>query len=462
MSRHAGKFNSTLLGGTMTFGGNTTMNNTFVGGGGGNAAGGSIIGANDTLNGTQNSRAMMNLGTARGSSAAGHSKTTDDNKLLVTQIALECRCDNTVCPEHGNRLVRSPIDGLSCVHNETPFYGTVACASNQEMYQCTHPDCYYAICEGCFTDNREGVAAGAMAQALSALAEIQRKGIWRILKAGVILSSLVLYLPVVRNAAMVLFCHPYFLCEFGSCWDKPTVVFIIFVFIAVTSVVLVGFGYIFQQIYLLRKRYEVLKDILPVFPIIRKYKWLDFFLPGTNIMEVDYDRFLYVDDTLLKTLYEPHGFTLFWFTPAWLVFKAAVIIALVASTPNSLSQLAAICSIEAIYSLIVTFLSPFKNKWVNSVARFSLLWMIFTLALMALHRVDIANDVNSTGYSDQMISLAIVFWAVVGGCIIAAICEPLVEQRMRERLRIKELGDLNEEIEIEMARKREKRGAGKE
>jgi hypothetical protein len=194
-----------------------------------------------------------------------------------------------------------------------------------------------------------------------------------------------------------------------------------------------------------------------VFPVHRRYNF--WFLPQTNIMPRDWDRFLYVDNTLLKSLYEPHPFTMMWFTPVWLLFKALLIIALVASTPNSLGQIAAVSSIEMVYSIMVTALSPFKNKWVNIVARLSLLWMLISLALMALHRVDIANDINSEGFASQMIALAIVYWVLVVVCVGCAIFEPWYDARQRSKLRISELTGAEDEIEMDMAMKREKREA---
>jgi hypothetical protein len=354
--------------------------------------------------------------------------------VRVTQYAFEAVAQNTHCPQHNRRLLRSQLEGLTCVHTDCPYYRCVECEPDAGKLQCPEPGCLYCVCDDCFDG---GAVSSLLQNILSAASDLRQKGIWKAVCTIVIIAAMFLYLPVVRLAVQVVFCDATFQCEFGACWRNPTVKFLIAAFIAIVVLVIVGFGLIALELFLLRHRHNVLIGVLPLQRIQRQRDW--WFLPRHTVRHADYERFLFVDDSLLRALYEAFDFVNFWHMPLLLMFKAFLVLALVGAEANSLTQLAAVSALEALYCVIESLSSPYQNVFVEIVARLSTFAMVLLLALMALHRADIAADATSEGYASQMVALTWAYWALFALVTVVAIAHPFVARYLRERSKIREL-----------------------
>jgi hypothetical protein len=348
-------------------------------------------------------------------------------QLFMRQITFESTAKNVQCPLHERRLLRSDMEGLSCVHNDSPYYRSVSCSEDAVMYQCPEVDCMYAVCADCWTHGGKAVD-GALTGALSTLAEVRRKGLWKVFSTLVIVMALIMYLPVTKSAVLIMLCHPSFQCEFGNCISNPDFKFLIAVLLCIITIVVIGIGLIVLFAVLLYRRHISLMTELPMQHILRKTNLRC--LPKFIVRRVDFDDFLDFDESMIKTLYEPYEFEFFWFAPMQLAFKALTIVAIVATTPNSLTQLGLVCLFEATYAIVVTWLTPYKNVWIEAVARFSVMHQVIILGLFALHRVDIRQNPHDNGFQNQMILTTAGYFAIVLLILICVLLGPWARKKL--------------------------------
>jgi hypothetical protein len=380
-------------------------------------------------------------------------ETKQADYITMTQFTFECVADNVQCPLHERRLLKSEMEGLSCVHNESTYYRSVACNADAQMYQCPESDCMYAICADCWKHGA-GAADSALTGALSTLAEMKRKGVWKATSTIIIVVALVMYLPVTKNAMLILTCHPSFQCEFGACWSDPDMKYLIAVLLCIITVIFIGIGLIVLQTVLLYRRHRSLLEELPLMQVVRKYN-----IPcraNYKVQRQDYDAFLAVDESMLKALYSVFDFEQLFFGPVYLLYKAAIIIAVVGSQPRSLTQLTVVSIIEAAFGILLTVRSPYKNVFIEAVSRVSSLHQIVMLALTCLHRVDVAD--GGDGYGPQMVLAVLVyagFVVLIGiGIIISPWLRRVCLRDSVEKQLEKELAEEDERIADEKEERR--------
>ena len=347
--------------------------------------------------------------------------------IELTQLTLECVADNVTCPLHRRRLIRSQIEGISCVHSDNGYYRSVSCKKEGvTMFQCPEEECMYAVCEDCYNG---GTVDAALTSAMSTLAEIRQKGVWRVVSTFIVLACGLLYLPVTRNALLILFCHPTFACEFSACWSNPKLSYVISALVSFVALAVISIGLVVLELSLLHRRREAIAPTLFLIPIIRKKCNLPC-LPQALPSRGEYDLFLSVDTSMLKSLYEPFDFAFFYMSPLQLIVKAAIVLCLVTTVPNSLTQLVIVSALEALYGLVIVFMSPYKNFWIEILARLSAMHQMLQLGLFSLHRVDIRQNPNGTGYTNQMILTSAVYFGLVVVIIFGVFVGPVIKDKL--------------------------------
>jgi hypothetical protein len=384
--------------------------------------------------------------------ATNNIETKQSNRITMTQYTFECVAKNTICPLHERRLLKSELEGLSCVHNESPYYRSVACNSEAAMYQCPEEDCMYAVCDDCWKHGA-GVSDSALTGAMSTLADMRRKGIWKAASTIVIVVALVMYLPVTKNAMLILTCHPSFQCEFGACWSNPDMKYLISVLLCIITVAFIGVGLIVLQAVLLYRRQTSLLHELPVHQVIRKWN-----MPCRSnhiVLREDYDEFLAVDESMLKALYSVFDFQHLLFGPVYLLYKAAIIISVVGTQPRSLTQLFLVSIFESIFAILLVVRSPYKNVFIEAVSRVSSLHQLVMLALTCFHRLAIAD--GNEGYGDQMILTVAVYAGLVVLIGLGIVLSPWLRRVcLRDSLEQQLEKELEEE-DTRIAREKEER-----
>jgi len=280
----------------------------------------------------------------------------------------------------------------------------------------------YAVCDACWAHSG-GAVDSALTGALSTFAELKEKGLGKFLSTTVIVLGMLLYLPVVKNALLILTCHATFQCEFERCYTDPDTKFLIAALLSIIGVAVVGVGMVVLKAYLLVVRYRSLSRELPHQELVRKSLFGPC-KPSWRVTREEYEAFLDADQSMLRALYLPFDFYFFHFTPVLLVFKAATVVCIVVTAANSLSQLVAVATVEGLFALGLFVLSPYRNVWVEAISRVSCLHQVVQLSLFAFHRVDIRENPHGEGYGPQMIAVSATYVVAVIVLVLGVIFGP--------------------------------------
>eukprot|EP00388_Colpodella_angusta_P007380 GDKJ01020927.1.p1 GENE.GDKJ01020927.1~~GDKJ01020927.1.p1 ORF type:complete len:849 (-),score=14.01 GDKJ01020927.1:143-2407(-) len=367
--------------------------------------------------------------------------------IEMTQTYFEQRCNNVECPEHRKRLLPDELHTASCVHSNNPYYRSNECPRKCIMYKCPDEHCDYAVCEFCYAASGASAMSGAVSDALKRLKSVRQVGILQSFGSLISLLWGIIYIPAVKNALMIITCHKRYRCEFDNCWQNPSAYYMIMVLISVLVLTCVAVGYIFIEVWLLHHRRKQILQLLP--QQIRKPRnaVYDFLMPKQSINRGDYNDFLDEDTSILRSFYTAYEFDYFYASPAFVLYRLALVISVVVPSEGSLAQLGLATAVSLLFCLLLILASMYKNLWVELLVRLGALHILVQLALLSLHQADLRNNLFSSGYVNQMVAVTFLYIGIVGLLWVITVIIPFVrEQWANRQRRLKQKNNASEQM----------------
>lgn len=366
--------------------------------------------------------------------------------IAMRQTYFEQICNNVECPEHKVRLLPDDLHASNCVHTANPYYRSKECPRKCIMYKCPDQQCEYAVCEFCYSAGGSAVS-GAVSDALKRLKAVREAGIVQTLGTIIALLWGVVYIPAVKSALMIIGCHKRFRCEFDNCWQNPSVYYMVMVLVSVLILTCVAVGYVFIEALILKDRRDKILRLLPQQTRKPKNRFYDFVMPKRTIFRGDYNDFLDEDKSILRSFYTAYEFDYFYASPAFILYRLALIIVVACPPEDSLTQIGLATAVSLLFALVLVMLSVHKNVWIEGLARLGAVHILVQLALMALHRVDLRDNVFSTGYDEQMVAVTFLYVGIVGLLLVITVVVPFIREQWESReRRKKQMLNANEQI----------------
>jgi ABC-type multidrug transport system fused ATPase/permease subunit len=119
--------------------------------------------------------------------------------------------------------------------------------------------CNYALCAEHFS--ADPVTRIKIVGRSAIVNSIARGGVsWMVMQL-IVTVALALYTPLMKNAFMIVSCHPFFQCEFPKCWREVDSVFGVTAYCAFLAIVVVGLMFPAMLVALLLQRQRALDDV---------------------------------------------------------------------------------------------------------------------------------------------------------------------------------------------------------
>jgi len=180
-------------------------------------------------------------------------------------------------------------------------------------------------------------------------------------------------------------------------------------------------------------------------------------VPSVIVPQEHWTRFLHHDTSMLKSMYAGYTFQAIWFNLTLLLFKAAIVLAVVIPAPNTLRQLAACCFIEAAIAIVLTIGRPFSNLWIDCLSRIGSFHQLAQLGMMALHRVEVRSNPVSPGYANYMTLTTSLYLAAVALIIIFVLVIPVIRSMFSKQVKSVNKIRLSKQVTAHQGNKPEQR-----
>ena len=305
------------------------------------------------------------------------------------------------------------------------------CGAHEQTEAGEDTQCTYALCAAHYHGS---LADRVRAQVLGSMRAARDGGLRRLITVVALLVATVVYTPFVKTAIMILSCHPYFQCVFGTCWAALSQKFVLAAYLAVVMVAFLGLGFPLVLLLLLRRRQRMMADV--------------FFAPeyGSRfgkaesriIAHDEWQRFVATDNTALASLYQDFVFERFYISPVLLAWKVVLMSPPIFLETNSFSQLAGCAAAEFLFAIFMFTLSPAISIVINGVYRLGCVHQMIFLGLLSLDNYRRYHGQSSVEL--YMIGVTVAYLAVCVAVIVVIQLKPPIEEtifrhKMRRTLR---------------------------
>lgn len=266
-----------------------------------------------------------------------------------------------------------------------------------------------------------------------------------------------LYLPSLRSAALVIFCHSSLSCSFETCY-RPAAPFFLFMVLASTLFVfIVGFGLFALMLIVTfqRKKRLIVANAFSELSVWGKVwtnrerlplRWYEIVACDAPLAE--WSRCLESDRCVFKSVYEQYEFKYMMVQPVTLSFKLLLVAAvLFFAEPNSLGQLLAVAAVEVLQLLFLSVTNPFIEDSIDTLSKIGGMHQVLQLGLMCFYRSDLYTATTTEILSPAgpggagasliepkiMIAVSSVYIFIVVGLLVWIIGCPMIKAKMAAR-----------------------------
>jgi len=259
-----------------------------------------------------------------------------------------------------------------------------------------------------------------------------------------------MFLPAMQSAGMVIMCHSRLMCNYPGCFKHITPTFLFMAICSAVTAVGFGLGLIVLMVMVAYRRKEAVilsgvcsgdftigdepmeDDPSTVWEILR-----------CDLEEKKWGALLLKDKSVFKSLVEQYEFKFLLFHPLTLLFKLMLVgVVLFIGEPNSLSQIAGAAFVEVLQLLVYLATSPFRDPWVDTLAKGGSLHQVAQLALVSAFRADIYEDPTDRKLTKVMLAASFLYLAFVVSVIVFVVIIPVVRaQRAAQAAMNRNAGD---------------------
>ena len=317
---------------------------------------------------------------------------------------------------------------------------------------CPFDGCNISICNSCW---RHGSVAPKVR---SLIYKLSRHGLFRYVGMLLVIVAQTMYMPTLLAALSTVFCHVRLSCQYPTCYDPATPMFMFMSVWSVFTLFFVGFGmvgYLWYAIYR-RKLILVHSGILDQYVYIGddpdavdpdglSGKDLTFY----ELLQVDcpvevWSRVMSFDNTMFKPLYQQYEMRNMLLYPSLFVFKALLLIVILfVAEPNSTGLLAAAAFVELVQLAIMIFASALVNPWIHLLTKCGSIHQITQLGLSFLDRAVTFSNPNNRVSAVFMVMatsayLSVVILVIFVVCLMPTLLQQYTawqEKRTRRKLR---------------------------
>ena len=319
--------------------------------------------------------------------------------------------------------------------------------------------CPYAICQD---HTRTSLGQFLLVSIVTSFRALKAMGVSGVIAFVAISLNPVLYFPVMRTCMLFLACDPEIKCYTDRCWSNPDPWWLFLLVCVLTELTIVGaltplvlflslwrrrsilekvfFHRAYRRFYLatdsdlideLRKAAaedddaeeeplvgRLARFFAPALPQVTSRSLFSFMVsvPKLDVLSMpEWERFLAVDLSKMKTLYETLEFEWMNLTPFLLLQKVAVLAPLVYLAEESMTQFIVSASVEIAFGLFMFWSQPYVNPWVDTMYRAGSVHNIGLLGWAALHRVLLSRG------DDEGLSLLMLLWTTCYMMFVAAL-----------------------------------------